>query len=84
MKAAMTVGQLCRKPGMSRQNYYKGRLERRRREADSGLIEQLVQAERAVQPRLGGRKLFHIVGPELAEAGVKIGRERGLRGEVFV
>ncbi|MDR1230914.1 MAG: hypothetical protein LBK61_05885 [Spirochaetaceae bacterium] len=29
-----------------------------------------------VQPRLGGRKLFHILGPELAGAGVPIGRDR--------
>jgi hypothetical protein len=35
----MTVGQLCRKKGMSRQNYYKSRLERQRREVDNGLIE---------------------------------------------
>jgi transposase InsO family protein len=61
---------------MSRQNYYKGRSERRRREADCGLVEQLVQAERAVQPRLGGRKLFHVLKPALAEAGVRIGRDR--------
>jgi transposase InsO family protein len=61
---------------MSRQNYYKSRRERQRRETDGGLIEQLVRAERAVQPRLGGRKLLHILGPELAYAGVKIGRDR--------
>jgi transposase InsO family protein len=61
---------------MSRQNYYKERGERQRREADSGLIEQLVRAERSVQPRLGGRKLYHILGPELEDAGVKIGRDR--------
>jgi hypothetical protein len=36
----------------------------------------MVRAERAVQPRLGGRKLFHMLGPELAYAGVKIGRDR--------
>jgi transposase InsO family protein len=36
----------------------------------------LVRAERAVQPRLGGRKLFHILGPKLAEAGVTTGRDR--------
>jgi transposase InsO family protein len=61
---------------MSRQNYYKGRRERQRREADGGLIEQLVRAARAVQPRLGGRKLYHILGPELEKAGAKIGRDR--------
>jgi transposase InsO family protein len=54
MKARITVGQLSRKLGMSWQNYYKGRLERQRREVDSGLIEELVRAERTIQPRLGG------------------------------
>ncbi|MDR2210312.1 MAG: IS3 family transposase, partial [Spirochaetaceae bacterium] len=42
----------------------------------NGLIEQLVRAERGVQPRLGGRKLYHILGPELEKAGVPIGRDR--------
>jgi hypothetical protein len=69
MKAAFTVGQVCRKLGMSRQNYYKARQNRQRREVDNGLIEQLVRAERAVQPRLGGRKLYHILGSELEKAG---------------
>jgi transposase InsO family protein len=36
----------------------------------------MVRGERAVQPRLGGRKLFHILSPKLAEAGVTVGRDR--------
>jgi transposase InsO family protein len=36
----------------------------------------LVRAERAVQPQLGGRKLFHILRPELAYAGVQIGLDK--------
>jgi hypothetical protein len=75
----MSVGRLSRKQGMSRQNYYKARLNRRWREVDSGPIERLVQAEWAIQPRLGGRKVFHQPGPKLAEAGVRIGRDRFLR-----
>jgi transposase InsO family protein len=59
---------------MSRQNYYKARRRRERRAVDSGLLEQLVRAERVVQPRLGGRKLLHILSPKLAAAGVKLGR----------
>jgi hypothetical protein len=65
--------------GMSRQNYYKTRMIRLQHEVDSGLIEQLVRAERAeraIQPRLGGKKLFHILAPQLAKAGVTIGRDR--------
>jgi hypothetical protein len=46
----ITVMKLCGKPDMSRQNYYKGRAERRRREVDSGLTGQPVLAQRAVQP----------------------------------
>jgi transposase InsO family protein len=76
VKSGITVAKLCGKPDMSRQNYYKGRAERRRREADFGLAGQLVLAQRAVQPRLGGRKLFHILKPALAEVGVRIGRDR--------
>jgi transposase InsO family protein len=72
----MTIEGMCHKLGMSRQNYYKGRTQRRRREADSGLIERLVRLERALQPRLGGKKLFHILRPKLAREGVKIGRDR--------
>ncbi|MDR1095051.1 MAG: hypothetical protein LBL31_01535, partial [Spirochaetaceae bacterium] len=68
-------GQLCGKRGMSRRNYYKAR---QWREADSGLAGQLVRRERAVQPRLGGRKLFPIPGPELAGAWVRTGRDRFL------
>jgi hypothetical protein len=40
MRVPMTVRQLSQKLGMSRQNYYKSRLERQRRAVDSGLIEQ--------------------------------------------
>jgi transposase InsO family protein len=76
MNYGMKVGQLCHKLGMSRQNYYKERKLRQRREVDNGLIEQMVRGERAVQPRLGGKKLFHILGPKLACEGVKIGRDR--------
>jgi hypothetical protein len=53
MNGRITVGALCGKLGMTRQNYYKARRQRQRKEADGGLIEQLVLAERALQPGLG-------------------------------
>ena len=43
---------------------------------DAGLICRLVRRERAVQPRLGGRKLFHLLRTELAEKYVKLGRDQ--------
>jgi hypothetical protein len=72
----MSIGQLSRKPGMSRQNYYKARSRRRREAAGGGLIEQLVRGERAVQARLGGKTLCYLLRAKLAEAGIPIGRDR--------
>ena len=54
---------------MTRQNYYKQRRQRQRRQVDEELIVQLVCRERAVQPRLGGRKLLHVLRAELAQGG---------------
>jgi transposase InsO family protein len=61
---------------MSPQNYYARRKTRQRRGVDVALMLQLVRAERKEQPRLGGRKLYHLIGPELRAAGVKMGRDR--------
>ena len=61
---------------MSRQNYYKSRRYRHRLRVDESLILSLVRRERAVQPRLGSRKLLHILGSEFESGGVSIGRDR--------
>ena len=61
---------------MSRQNYYKHRRQRQRRHIDESFILLLVRRQRAVQPRLGGRKLLHILRTELEPGGVSIGRDR--------
>jgi putative transposase len=61
---------------MSRQNYYARRQRRLRQALDAEVIEQLVLQERQLQPRLGGRKLYKMLQPELAAAGVKVGRDR--------
>ncbi len=39
-------------------------------------VEELVRAERRVQPRLGTRKLHVLLRERMAEAGVKLGRDR--------
>lgn len=61
---------------MSRQNYYAGRRQRQRRQVESELVIGYVRRERQEQPRLGTRKLLVILKEPLAEAGVKIGRDR--------
>lgn len=72
----VTVSRLCRMVCMSRQNYYEARRYRQRRKIDEGLVVELVKAQRRIQPRLGTRKLLHILGPEFTEAGIDIGRDR--------
>ena len=61
---------------MSRQNYYKARTQRQRQAVDETLVKELVRAERALQPRIGGAKLHAMFSEELAAAGVKLGRDR--------
>jgi putative transposase len=61
---------------MSRQNYYARRQRRQQEAIDAELIERLVQRERSVQPRMGGRKLHDALTKELAQAGVALGRDR--------
>lgn len=61
---------------MSKQNFYKARRARMRREVDEGLVLELVRAERRLQPRLGARKLLVRIAVALSEAGVEIGRDR--------
>ena len=61
---------------MSRQNYYERRKQRQRRQVDGELVARLVKRERSQQPRLGTRKLHHMLKSELEEGGVRIGRDR--------
>jgi transposase InsO family protein len=61
---------------MSRQNFYRVRVIRARKKVDEGLVKELVQAERKVQPRIGGLKLYRTLRSTLEEAGVGMGRDR--------
>ena len=72
----MSLGRLCDRVGMSRQNYYKQRRARSRRQIDEELVVALVARERRLQPRLGGKKLYGMLAEELSGAGVVIGRDR--------
>ena len=70
------VSQVCRKLGMSRQNYYARRQQRQRRQVDGELVADLVRRERAVQPRVGGKKLYLMLQEAVKQAGVVMGRDR--------
>lgn len=71
----MKVQRLCRISGMSRQNYYKGRRIRRRRQIDETIVLNLVRRERGLQPKIGTRKMHYMLRDELINSGVSIGRD---------
>jgi transposase InsO family protein len=60
---------------MSRQNYYRQQRRRKRRQVEEDLVVELVQAERRLQPELGGRKLLVRIRPAFEEAGIQLGRD---------
>lgn len=60
---------------MSRQAYYQQiRAEAALHDRDRKVVE-LVREVRRRQPRIGGRKLHHLLNARFAEAGVKLGRD---------
>lgn len=61
---------------MTRQNYYARRKLRQRRHIDEELLVGLARVERSLQPRLGARKLRVLLEREMAQAEVRIGRDR--------
>lgn len=71
-----SVTALCQHAGISRQAFYKGEQERQRRQVDEQAVIELVRQERALQPRLGGRKLRVLLAPALEEMGLDLGRDR--------
>lgn len=63
---------------MSRQNFYAARRQRQCRQLERKVVVELVREERRIQPRLGARKLLHLLRGPLLEAKVEVGRDRFL------
>jgi putative transposase len=61
---------------MTRQNYYKQRSKREASEVDADLVVCLVREVRRRHPRMGYKKLYHLLGPRLKSLGVVVGRDR--------
>jgi putative transposase len=78
VKGATTVKGLCRVEGISRQGYYRLQRTRQRQALDAAAVVDFVLQERALQPRLGGRKL-HSLWQHAAASGAKLGRDRFFR-----
>lgn len=61
--------------GHSRQAYYKSRHKEHERQQQACQVVSMVTALRVRQPKLGTRKLHHVLGQPLREAGIKAGRD---------
>lgn len=61
--------------GLSRQSYYKNKINRIKRNADLVIVRDLVMRIRCRMPRIGTRKLYHLIKDELAELNIKLGRD---------
>lgn len=61
--------------GISRQAYYQDLHRQARRDAKHEQVLSLVREKRLRQPRLGTRKLHHLIAPDLEQADLRIGRD---------
>lgn len=68
------VNPLCELFGKSRQAYYQQCKYNYKEEVKSEILYQLVQEQRKIMPKIGGRKLFKLIEPELPEE-LRIGRD---------
>lgn len=71
----LSVTWACRYMGHSRQAYYQGRHRERKRQQQAWRVVSMVTALRVRQPKLGTRKLHHMLGQPLQEARIKGGRD---------
>lgn len=66
---------LCNYFGISRQAFYKSKKQIVKQELETSMVIELVQEKRRKMPRLGGRKLYHLLKEDLSQIG-KIGRDK--------
>jgi putative transposase len=62
--------------GYSRQYYYKQQKDIAKAEQKKLQVKELVHTERKQLPRLGTRKLYHLIKPLMADKDIKLGRDK--------
>lgn len=74
-KEEEAVSRLCLYFGISRQAYYKSNNQMVKSALKTGIVVDMVQKVRRQMPRLGGKKLYHLLGKDLRQVG-SIGRDK--------
>lgn len=72
----LSIAAVCRQFGYSKQAYYKSLTTTKRRQDKRHLATQKVLAIRKVMPRLGTRKLYHLLRDDFKTEGISVGRDR--------
>lgn len=70
-----SVMPMCKYFGITRQAFYKSIKRIEAKELKESMVVEFVQEKRRELPRLGGRKLYHLLKDELSQIG-KIGRDK--------
>jgi transposase InsO family protein len=70
-----TISELCTLFGRSKQSYYKRIDQTYKKAVNEDIILQMVQKERKLMPRIGGRKLHYLINLQLDEQ-KQIGRDK--------
>ena len=73
--AGLSVKRACQHMGHSRQAYYQGRRRQIDRLANAQTVVELVREQRMRQPRIGTRKLHHLLQEPLQRRGIDLGRD---------
>ena len=71
----MSISRACRYIGISRQAHYQSLARDQRRCQHSVQVIERVKDQRMRHPRLGTRKLHHLIGAQLRQQGIKLGRD---------
>ncbi len=71
--------QICNVLGISRQGYYKSKRKKVIKKLKEEMVLQLVQTHRRKMPKLGGKKLYRMIQPDLERMKIKLGRDKFFR-----
>jgi transposase InsO family protein len=62
--------------GISHQGYYKSKKQEGNKQLREEMVLELVQSLRRKMPKLGGKKLYHMISSDLETMGIKLGRDK--------
>jgi putative transposase len=70
------MNQICGILEISRQGYYKGTKEKLVIDLKEEIVLQLVESQRRKMPKVGVKKLYWLISPDLRRMGIKFGRDK--------